>query len=387
MTVRRTWDVFCSVVDNFGDAGVAWRLARQLVAEHGRDVRLLIDLLPVLARIAPEVDPGRPSQSVHGVTIALWQGPQAPMLHAGAASAVVEAFGCGLPAGYLDAMQALREPPAWINLEYLSAERWVDDYHALPSPQPQGGLSRHFFFPGFTVQSGGLLREKGLLATRDAFQADASARAALWRSLSLAPPDDDRLLVSLFAYANPRLPALLDAWAEGEHRVCCIVPEGVASGEIDRWSGGAVPHPGQTLERGRLALIGIPFVAQEIYDRLLWASDLNLVRGEDSLVRALWAGRPVAWQPYPQAADAQRAKLDAFLSRYSDRMPAALAARYDGWVRAWNGGLDDDSAGTMWEALAADLPALRGHALGWSAELALQPDLTARLVTMADRLV
>ncbi|HKW80335.1 MAG TPA: elongation factor P maturation arginine rhamnosyltransferase EarP, partial [Casimicrobiaceae bacterium] len=162
---------------------------------------------------------------------------------------------------------------------------------------------------------------------------------------------------------------------------------GVASSEIDRWSGGAVLHPGETLARGRLRLVCIPFVAQDVYDRLLWTSDLNLVRGEDSFVRALWAGRPVAWQPYPQADDAQRPKLDAFLARYSARLPAALAARYDAWVRAWNGGLDDDSAATMWEALATDLPALRGHALGWSAELALQPDLTARLVTMADRLV
>ena len=30
--MRVTWDIFCSVVDNFGDIGVTWRLARQLVA-------------------------------------------------------------------------------------------------------------------------------------------------------------------------------------------------------------------------------------------------------------------------------------------------------------------------------------------------------------------
>ena len=387
MAKRQTWDLFCSVVDNFGDAGVAWRLARQLVAEHGRDVRLFIDVLPVLARIAPEVDPNKASQSAQGMTIMVWHGPHAPLLQAGAASVVIEAFGCGLAADYLDAMRARPETPAWINLEYLSAERWVDDYHGLPSPQPQGGLSRQFFFPGFTAQSGGLLRELGLLATRDAFQADPSARAALLRSLSIAMADDDPLLISLFAYANPRLPALLEAWAEGDRNVVCIVPEGVASGEIDRWSGGAVLHPGQTLRRGRLALVGIPFVAQDLYDRLLWASDLNLVRGEDSFVRALWAARPVAWQPYRQADNAERPKLDAFLARYSDGLPAPLAARYADWVRAWNGAFDDESAGTMWETLAADLPALSAYALGWSADLALQPDLTTRLVTMADHLV
>ncbi|HET9045379.1 MAG TPA: elongation factor P maturation arginine rhamnosyltransferase EarP, partial [Casimicrobiaceae bacterium] len=40
------WDVFCKVVDNFGDAGVCWRLARQLVAEHDLAVTLWIDVLP-----------------------------------------------------------------------------------------------------------------------------------------------------------------------------------------------------------------------------------------------------------------------------------------------------------------------------------------------------
>ena len=41
--VRRTWDIFCSVVDNFGDIGVCWRLARRLSAGLGQQVRLWVD--------------------------------------------------------------------------------------------------------------------------------------------------------------------------------------------------------------------------------------------------------------------------------------------------------------------------------------------------------
>ena len=43
--MSRSWDVFCRVVDNYGDAAVCWRLARQLADEHGARVRLWIDLL------------------------------------------------------------------------------------------------------------------------------------------------------------------------------------------------------------------------------------------------------------------------------------------------------------------------------------------------------
>ena len=36
------WDLFCRVVDNFGDVGVCWRLAADL-AQRGEQVRLWID--------------------------------------------------------------------------------------------------------------------------------------------------------------------------------------------------------------------------------------------------------------------------------------------------------------------------------------------------------
>jgi uncharacterized repeat protein (TIGR03837 family) len=235
--------------------------------------------------------------------------------------------------------------------------------------------------------SGGLLREAGLLPRREAFQADPAARAAFWHSLGVAPPEG-ALAISLFCYPNRHLPALLDAWADGDVPVCCIVPEGVATGDLDRWSGGAVPHAGQTLMRGRLTLAGVPFVAQEDYDRLLWACDLNLVRGEDSFVRALWAARPLLWQPYPQADDAQRVKLDAFLRRYAQGMPRDSAADFDAWHRAWNDpAADEASSPRIWDAFAAALPSLRDHAQQWTADLASQPDLAGRLVKMVERLV
>jgi uncharacterized repeat protein (TIGR03837 family) len=248
-------------------------------------------------------------------------------------------------------------------------------------------LQRHFYFPGFTPQSGGLLREAGLLSRRDAFQNDPAARAVLWRALDVAPAEG-ALAISLFCYPNPHLPALLDAWADGDRPVCCIVPEGVAAGELDRWTGGAVPHAGQVLRRGRLSLAGIPFLAQDIYDQLLWSCDVNFVRGEDSLVRAIWAARPLIWQPYPQAHNAQLAKLDAFLVRYSSGMPPADAATFSALHRDWNDPVGGNApVARTWAAFAGELTASSRHAQRWTTEFAAQPDLVARLVRTVEGLV
>src|SRR5215831_1379994 len=192
------WDLFCSVIDNYGDAGVCWRLARQLAAEHRRTVRIFIDALPALSRIEHRVDPARDEQIVDGVRVCGWAGPQAAFAPIDAGDVVIEAFGCGMPGAYLETMAARRPQPVWLNLEYLSAESWIEGCHGLPSRHPTLPLTRHFFFPGFTRASGGLLHERDLLARRDAFHTDPGARSAFLSRLDL--PADAATLVSLFCY-------------------------------------------------------------------------------------------------------------------------------------------------------------------------------------------
>ncbi|HEY1461044.1 MAG TPA: elongation factor P maturation arginine rhamnosyltransferase EarP [Casimicrobiaceae bacterium] len=377
----KRWDIFCSVVDNYGDVGVALRLARQLATEHAIAPRLYIDDRAQMLRMAPD--------GASGLDVLDWKGAAGPWradaAHAPADS-VVEAFGCGLPAAYLDAMQAKPMPPPWINLEYLSAEPWVDDHHGLASPQPQRPLTRHFFFPGFTADSGGLLRERGLLADRDAFVADASARAALWRFLGIDPPHPRALLVSLFCYPTPALPALLDAWSNGNAPVACIVAEGVAERAIDAWAGAPLHLPGAACQRGQLVVSRAHFSSQNTYDRLLWACDFNVVRGEDSFVRALWAARPMVWHAYVQAGGAHLAKLDAFLARYEQGLPADVSFVNRTFAGAWN--RDDGTAvAAAWPAMQASLPALSAHARQWASELGAQTDLATRLVRFVQKLV
>ena len=374
------WDLFCSVVDNYGDIGVAWRLARQLAAEHHVAVRLYIDAPAALARIAPQVDAGALRQSVLGVDVRAWDRVHfSPSPDNDIGQVVIEAFGCGLPASHLAAMCARTPPPAWINLEYLTAESWIEGCHGLPSPLPQSTLTRYFYFPGFTAGAGGLLREHGLLDRRDAFRADAAARASLWKTLRIAPPSDDALIVSLFCYDNAPVAQLLDQWSAGDRAICCLVPQGVAATAVSRWVGSVMQH-GEMQRRGALALVQVPFVAQDEYDRLLWSCDLNFVRGEDSFVRAQWAARPMVWQPYAQAEGAHLTKLDAFLTRHDAALAPRAATALATFTRSWSTGHADTAA---WLDLLAALPGLAPHARAWAATLAAQDDLAARLVVFA----
>ena len=374
------WDIFCRVVDNFGDAGVAWRLARQLADEHGIAVTLWIDDVGSLARIAPALDPLRADQAATGVRVRRLAGdgpPGAPL-----PDVVVEAFGCGLPDAYTAAMAACPRPPVWVVLEYLSAEPWIDASHGLPSPHPRLPLTRWFWFPGFTPKSGGVLREAGLLAARDAFRMDPAARDDVWRAAGFVP-DPEALYVSLFCYANPALPALLDAWAEGDEPVACIVPEGVAASELDLWTGGAVPHPGTPLRRGRLTLAMAPFVDQRAFDRRLWAADLNFVRGEDSFVRAQWAGQPFVWQAYPQDDDAHLAKMDAFVTRLEASVPDGAGLGLRPLWYGWNAG-DPAATAAAWPGFRARMGAISVVARAWARALARQTDLTEGLVRFCE---
>jgi len=376
------WDIFCRVVDNYGDVGVSWRLARQVAREHGKRVRLWLDDLTVLSKLRPEIDPAQDVQELEQVTVERIREPVGAI-----ADVVVETFGCDPPEPYVHAMAAATAKPRWINLEYLSAEEWVERSHALPSPNPRLPLVKHYFFPGFTPRTGGLLREESLLRRRDEFRADAGAQAAFWRLLVGRAPPPDALKISLFTYAGAPVESLARACAHHGGPVWLVAPEGIAATALEAWRA-------REPARGSVECFTTPFLAQDRYDELLWACDVNFVRGEDSFVRAQWAARPFVWHIYPQDEGAHYVKLAAFLRRYTADLDRAQAAAVTSLWEAWNRREEPPPGAKLapaipdaWAAFVARREAIERHASAWAERLARHRNLAETLVDFADNVL
>jgi uncharacterized repeat protein (TIGR03837 family) len=423
---RQTVDIFCRVVDNYGDAGVCWRLARQMAFEHGLKVRLIIDQLDVLASLVPKLAKSlnrltskrsrvRRSRShapamgylVDGVRIFEWKTRKSPtpMLVGPArllkpAQLVIAAFACELPESYRLLMEKSNaKARVWMNLEYLSAEPWVDTHHLLPSLKPSG-LTEHFFFPGFNERTGGLLRERALLDKRDAFLQDRTAQEKLAAELGIAGlfdhPRGATLVIFVFSYPQAPFQSLVNAAGAvlemgTKKRVAKSLgknnsafktsePDMRPQTDLDNvqriWFLCPQSAPGAQLQYATpngVEVKAIPRLPQERFDEILWLSDANFVRGEDSFVRAIWAGKPMIWNIYPQEEQVHRPKLEAFLAlRPAEERALSLS---------WNQ-LDDASKmlSDSFEAWLAAYPSLATQGRSFASHLALQDDLCLQLL-------
>jgi uncharacterized repeat protein (TIGR03837 family) len=377
----RTWDIFCRVIDNFGDIGVCWRLSRALAA-RGQRVRLWVDDDAALQWMAPE--------PCANVEVMAWHAAQP---HAGLhtpGDVVIEAFGCTIPedwiaiksiAGDAHSVWANRPfssknpanssaQPVWINLEYLSAEPYVERSHGLPSPVMSGpakGMTKWFFYPGFTAKTGGLLREP-LMPTVSAPSPIASERS----------PKNPALRISLFCYEPPALTGLIEQLLSTEQATELLVTAGRAQRALaSSWSTVQSKNGHEPIQHARhqLSIQEQSWLTQDGYDELLMRCDLNFVRGEDSLVRAIWAGEAFVWNIYPQDDGAHIAKLHAFLDWL--QAPPDLREFHD----IWNG------------ITTGALPALTRERLArWRAcvqaareKLGLQTDLVTQLLDFVEK--
>jgi uncharacterized repeat protein (TIGR03837 family) len=359
------WDIFCRVIDNYGDIGVSWRLCADLAA-RGERVRLWVDDASALQWMAPGALQGR----WPAIQVLAWaRSTDSHTLQSlPAADVWIETFGCDIPQGFVaHHAHPARRParPTWINLEYLSAEPYVERSHGLRSPVMQGparGWSKIFFYPGFTTRTGGLLREPDLMVwPAQPSDADGTDLSVL---LGAAPDlgSEAALLVSLFCYEPALLRAALDQWAALPNPVQLLVTHGRAANAVRALAGA------QTV-MGSLHIRYLPALSQLDYDQLLRSCDINFVRGEDSVIRALWAGKPFVWHIYPQADGAHTAKLEAFLEQL--QLSPAVRSLH----RAWNGLLPQQDGTAALQAL--QLPALAP----WQQEVQAA---RARLLKLAD---
>lgn len=349
-------DVFCDIVDNYGDAGVCWRLARRLAqtsfiplshskvdSNHDSSGNLIADSIRLFCD-----DTNLLSQLAGGDAIATGKELGIEILSWGASTqatlvappdVVIETFGCTLPEKYL---ASLSKKPSCIvlNLEYLSAEDWIDSHHGLPSPN--GYLKKYFFFPGFSKNSGTLLR--GTLPNEVRQLPTALAQA--WHQLR-----PEALKICLFCYNTPEMRSFISSLADTNEAIDVLTCYGQASELV------STLKPTMSHLRN-IQFIQTPFVSQDDFDWLLAQCDLNIVRGEDSFVRAQWAEKPFIWHIYPQDDGAHHLKLEAFLKKY---LADALPPTTELITQAMH--LENPS---KWLKM---LPEMQKHAIQWRKEL------------------
>ena len=348
---RLQWDIFCKVIDNLGDIGVGWRLAADLAA-RGHQVRLWVDDATALAWMAPD--------GCAGVRLVPWTGgSDFSCLIDAPGDVLVETFGCEIAPEVIAAFARIycsrcqnnlnSVPPLWLNLEYLTAEPYAERSHGLPSlvqTGPATGWKKWFFYPGFTEKTGGLLREANVKARQSAFD-----RAA-WLS-QVGVDWQGSVVVFLFCYEPATLAKLLQQLnAQGINGKCVtlMVAAGRATEAVKLFFNEIDQQPNEYGCQQLLNLLSItylPKLTQLDFDHALWSADINFVRGEDSLVRAIWAGKPFVWQIYPQDDGAHWPKLEAFLDMSS--APPSLRA-FTHW---WNGAGDIHVAPVLGNDLAA----------------------------------
>lgn len=315
-------DLFCQVIDNLGDIGVSWRLARQLTLEHDCRVRLWVDQLESLKRLEPAINPAQHKQSICNVDIWLSDDSHVQNDSSSLPDLVIAAFSCEIPHAYLQRMVAQRQHARatgsgnltqWIQLEYLSAQPWVERFH-LQSSLRSDGLQPVYFFPGFTARTGGLIREQNMMAL-------ASVADRSWLTQLGVPGEiiNTRRIISVFTYPDAPLEQFVRQLERLDSNSLLLVPETV------RTNLGAL----ETARFNKVTWITIPFLRQTDYDRLLACTDLNLVRGEDSFVRAIWAGKPFVWHIYRQQENEHHHKLQAWLDRA--RMPESVGKAMHDW--------------------------------------------------------
>lgn len=383
-TTAQRWDIFCRIVDNFGDIGVCWRLSQQLAHEHQLQIRLFIDDFAAATKIIAQLDLSKQSQTISSIEICTW-----PANHISPAPVVIETFACGLPKAYLLQMQASKS--FWVNLEYLSAENWVGDFHAKPSPHPTLALTKHYFFPGFTEETGGLIREAHISQntvchsdeSRDPVTVTRLDSAFCWNDYT-----KNVLKISLFGYPNAPIEDLLTALQApclqaNNHAVLVYVPASSILPKIAQFFGKNSLDVGETITRGNLTLQVLPFLSQVDYDQLLRSCDLNFVRGEDSWIRAIWAAKPFIWQPYFQTENTHIIKLNAFLDvYYEDCEPQCQQA-----IRALHAAWQTNAIPSQtWQQYLAHWPAIHTYTAAQSRQLATQTDLASKLVIFLQKL-
>lgn len=327
--MKNSIDLFCTVIDNYGDAGVTYRLA-QIMIKIGYTVNLFIDNFSVIKKLntnikdysinvqgISSVQEIKEQQISQKLTLRYWIPEDSTKYNEEAyrdfsytpSQIIIETFQCKLPK---EITKTFTHNTVWINLEYLSAEKWVEDCHKLQSFQINN-IKKYFFFPGFTAKTGCLnydenfakiTKNEALCNTINEFKNDSNISEDIKKMFK----------VLIFTYENKALIPLLRAIIKNRPNSIFFLPKGKSTQYLENnkiFNQLLKDHP--TVKTVKFEMIN-----QEKFDDLMKAMDLNVVRGEDSFAQANITGTPFLWHIYPQDEDTHLIKLKAFTDIYAE---------------------------------------------------------------------
>ncbi len=305
--------VLCKVVDNFGDMGVVYRLCRSLTdLSPSLKLNLVVSNLETFRKMAGEINPALSFQTYRGWNVFDWNNDEScrKYFSENPPLVILQTFQCGLPDWldeiiYGEKFSASGKLCKIVNIEYLTAEKWAEDFHLLKGAARTASARKYFFMPGFTEKTGGLILDKNFT---DCLKDRNHRKKAIESLTKFLPFSEDEFKILVFSYPKD----------------FSFFFEGVSSfAEKSQKKIHVYVAPGAGLESFRKAeeksaekkfsVDYLPYLSQEVWDAFLCSMDFLFIRGEDSFSRAALTGIPFLWNIYRQDEEFHLVKLKAFL--------------------------------------------------------------------------
>ena len=310
--------ILCRVVDNYGDIGFVYRLARELSSLSSIEktqLRLIVSDLKSFNAMAlpPGISTSLAVQNYNGWKVIDWNAcaegkceftEQPPKI-------ILECFQCGRPE-WLDEIlfsAQTTQTVQIVNVEYLTAEDWADDFHLLKSGTRSALVKKINFMPGFTKKTGGLVLDKNFVSCVHSKTAALECLKKYASKKTVALIEDTNLFrVIAFSYERNfenEARALSEFAKNSGRKLQVLLAPGL----------GNVPFKKAAAAFKNISVYDLEYLPQLAWDALLTLADFSFIRGEDSFSRACLSGIPFVWHAYPQEEEFQLVKVDAVLKR------------------------------------------------------------------------
>ena len=308
----KTLDIFCEIIDNYGDIGVVYRTAKELQKIFPKSkIRVFLNRLDEFKKINSQVI-DLPSQNIDGIEYITFDYLRDNANKLLTAQVIIEAFGCQIPEEYMEI--AYDNSELLINLEYLSAEDWIEDFHLQSSPLGRGKLKKVFFMPGFTEKSGGVIADSNYLERIQRVLENKEFYEKKY--LSDIEDRENKIIGTLFSYEKNFTPLLEDLKKLDKDVVILAMGEKTQDSLRKILKNFSIEDFRNSLKYGKIEIRFLNFLNQEEYEELINIVDFNFVRGEDSFIRAVLTGKPYMWHIYCQEEYAHMDKIEGFLDKY-----------------------------------------------------------------------